>query len=89
MARQRRAFSEEFKAEAIALVVSTGKPVVHVPRDLGINVNRPRLFAAPIRVRISVEGRVVGLLELHGRPTLPARPTSRAGNVVRTPAATG
>ena len=37
MARQRREFSEEFKAEAVALVISTGHPVAHVARDLGIH----------------------------------------------------
>jgi len=37
MARQRREFSEEFKAEAVALVIGTGHPVAHVARDLGIN----------------------------------------------------
>ncbi|MDQ1247222.1 MAG: transposase, partial [Actinomycetota bacterium] len=37
MARLRREFSEEFKAEAVALVISMGHPVAHVARDLGIN----------------------------------------------------
>lgn len=37
MGTQRREFSAEFKAEAVHLVISTGHPVAHVARDLGIN----------------------------------------------------
>lgn len=37
MARQRREFSEEFRAKAVALVISTGHSVAHVARDVGIN----------------------------------------------------
>jgi transposase-like protein len=34
---QRRRFSPQFKAEAVQMVLETGKPVAEVARDLGIN----------------------------------------------------
>ncbi len=34
---QRRKFSPQFKAEAVQLVLETGKPIAEVARDLGIN----------------------------------------------------
>lgn len=40
MASSRRKFSTQFKAEAVQMVVATGKPVAEVARDLQINVNR-------------------------------------------------
>jgi transposase len=33
----RRKFSPEFKAEAIELVISSGRPVVQVAADIGVN----------------------------------------------------
>jgi transposase-like protein len=36
MSQQRR-FSPQFKAEAVQLVLETGKPIAEVARDLGIN----------------------------------------------------
>jgi transposase len=33
---QRRKFSPQFKAEAVAMVIETGKPVAEVARDLGV-----------------------------------------------------
>ena len=36
MARQKRVFTPEYRAEAVQLVVSSGKPVAEVARDLGI-----------------------------------------------------
>lgn len=36
MPQQRRKFSPQFKAEAVQLVLETGKPVAEVARDLGI-----------------------------------------------------
>ena len=37
MSQQRRRFSPQFKAEAVQLVLETGKPIAQVARDLGIN----------------------------------------------------
>ena len=37
MPEKRRKFSPQFKAEAVQLVIETGKPVAEVARDLGIH----------------------------------------------------
>jgi len=37
MPEQRRRFSPQFKAEAVQLVVETGKPIAVVARELGIH----------------------------------------------------
>jgi transposase-like protein len=37
MPEQRRRFSAQFKAEAVQMVIETGRPVAEVARDLGIN----------------------------------------------------
>ena len=37
MPEQRRRFSPQFKAEAVQMVIETGKPVAEVARDLGIH----------------------------------------------------
>ena len=37
MPERRRKFSPQFKAEAVQLVVETGKPIAEVARDLGVN----------------------------------------------------
>jgi transposase-like protein len=37
MSEQRRKFSPQFKAEAVQLVIETGKPIAEVARDLGIH----------------------------------------------------
>jgi transposase-like protein len=37
MPEHRRKFSPQFKAEAVQMVISTGKPVAGVARDLGIH----------------------------------------------------
>jgi transposase len=34
---QRRRFSPQFKAEAVQMVIETGKPIAEVARDLGVN----------------------------------------------------
>jgi transposase-like protein len=34
---QRRKFSPQFKAEAVQMVIETGKPIAEVARDLGVN----------------------------------------------------
>ena len=36
MPEQRRRFSAQFKAEAVQMVIETGKPIAEVARDLGI-----------------------------------------------------
>lgn len=37
MTEHRRKFSPQFRAEAVAMVIETGKPVAVVARDLGIH----------------------------------------------------
>ena len=36
MPAQRRKFSPQFKAEAVQMVIETGKPIAEVARDLGV-----------------------------------------------------
>ncbi len=37
MGRDRRKYTPEFRAEAVALVVSSNQPIAQVARDLGLN----------------------------------------------------
>ena len=37
MPEHRRQFSPQFKAEAVQMVIETGKPIAQVARDLGIH----------------------------------------------------
>ena len=37
MVEQRRRFSPQFRAEAVQMVIETGKPIAEVARDLGVN----------------------------------------------------
>ena len=37
MSEHRRKFSPQFKAEAVQMVISTGKPIAEVARDPGIH----------------------------------------------------
>ena len=37
MPEQRRRFSPQFKAEAVQMVLGTGRPIAEAARDLGIN----------------------------------------------------
>jgi transposase len=37
MPEQRRKFSPQFRAEAVQMVIETGKPIAEVARDLGIH----------------------------------------------------
>jgi len=37
MPEHRRQFSPQFKAEAVQMVIETGKPIAQVARELGIN----------------------------------------------------
>ena len=36
MANKPRKFSPQFKAEAVQLVIETGRPIAHVARELGV-----------------------------------------------------
>lgn len=48
--QRRRRFSEEFKRDAAALVIDTGRPVAHVARELGVyesSLTRWRRRSAP------------------------------------------
>lgn len=36
MPQQRRKFSPQFKAEAVQLVIESGRPIAHVARELGV-----------------------------------------------------
>ncbi len=36
MSEQRRKFSPQFKAEAVQMVIETGRPIAEVARDLGV-----------------------------------------------------
>jgi transposase len=36
MAEKRRKFSPQFKAEAVQMVIETGRPIAQVARDLGV-----------------------------------------------------
>ena len=40
MAEQRRKFSPQFKAEAVQMVLETGRPTAHVARDLEFMMGR-------------------------------------------------
>jgi transposase-like protein len=37
MPEHRRRFSPQFKAEAVQMVIETGKPIAEIARDLGVN----------------------------------------------------
>jgi transposase len=37
MPEHRRKFSPQFRAEAVQMVIETGKPIAEVARDLGVN----------------------------------------------------
>ncbi len=37
MPESRRKFSSQFKAEAVQMVIETGRPIAEVARDLGVN----------------------------------------------------
>ena len=46
MARTRRRFTVDFKAEAVKLVEESGRPLQAVADELGIHVNQLRLWRA-------------------------------------------
>jgi len=47
MPEQRRQFSAQFKAEAVQMVIETGKPIASVARDLGIHEAQGQVRGAP------------------------------------------
>jgi len=49
---QRRRFSPQFRAEAVQMVLETGKPIVEVARDLQINEGRSATGSIPGAVTI-------------------------------------
>jgi transposase len=44
MGRQRRAFSHEFKAEAIRMMRESGKPIAQIARELGVRADMLRAW---------------------------------------------
>jgi transposase len=60
MAETRRQFDQQFRAGAVRIVRETGKPIVEVAKDLGINpgtlanwVKRDRAANAPVDGRLA------------------------------------
>jgi len=49
MPRARREFSPQFKAEAVQMVIETGKSVAEVARDLGVNYGTLRSWVTAWR----------------------------------------
>jgi transposase len=52
MKSQRRAFTPEFKDEAVKLVVNTGRPVAMVARELGLIEQTPSHWVKAYRDRL-------------------------------------
>ena len=44
MGQARKKYTQEYKDEAVELVISSGRPIAEIARDLGINEGRVRLF---------------------------------------------
>jgi transposase len=65
MGQERRHFTDEFKQEAIALLASSGRPLIQIARELGISPSMLRNW------RNHREGR-------HAGSAPPPRPTSAA-----------
>jgi len=81
MPEHRRKFSPQFKAEAVQMVISTGKPIAEVARDLGIHdgtrgngVGAWREHPEPDQPLSPVERARVKELEAEVRPRPPLRP---------------
>ena len=65
MPEQRRRFSPQFKAEAVQMVIETGKPIAEVARDLGIHDG-------------TLGNWVNAWRRAHPRPDTPVTPADRA-----------
>jgi transposase-like protein len=62
---QRRRFSAQFKAEAVQMVIETGKPIASVAQDLGIHDGTLGNWVNAYR-------------RAHSEPEQPTTPTERA-----------
>lgn len=49
--KERRSYTQEFKAEAVALAEKREKPISHVAKDLGINENILRRWMRQVKKR--------------------------------------
>lgn len=56
--RKRRAFTDEFKRDAAALVIDTGRPIAHVARDLGVYESSLGRWVAKERAARGEDGQV-------------------------------
>jgi transposase-like protein len=65
MVEQRRRFSPQFKAEAVQMVIETGRPIAEVARDLGIHDGTLGNWVNAYR-------------RAHGEPEEPLSPVERA-----------
>ena len=64
MPEQRRRFSPQFRAEAVQMVLETGKPIAAVARDLGVNEGTLGNWVARAReARGGTEGLSTGDIE--------------------------
>jgi transposase-like protein len=68
MPEQRRRFSPQFKAEAVQMVIETGKPIAEVARDLGIHDGTLGNWVNAYR-------------RAHPEPDQPLSPVERVGTV--------
>jgi transposase-like protein len=63
MPEQCRRFRSQFKAEAVQLVIETGKPIAEVARDLGIHDGTPGNWVNAWRREHPARGRPVDPME--------------------------
>ena len=63
--KERRVYTKEFKAEAVALAQKREKPVSHVAKDLGLNENVLRRWMQQTR---EAAGSGLQVFPGHGRP---------------------
>ena len=64
--RQRRSFTDEFKASAVGLVLDEGKTIMQVARDLDLTASALRQWVERARADRS-RGKVKGPLDLRTR----------------------
>jgi transposase len=60
MPQSRKIYTEEFKKEAVDLYVSSGRPLSHVARELGITANTLRAWKKALLGGSGGQGRAVG-----------------------------